>query len=140
MGVSGDGKMESDDNGKLADIKTWINNGYIDFIMPQLYYGFYNDNKPYLSTFESWHDLVLDNIDFYVALAFYKVGLFDKYAGNGSNEWIDNNDVIMREIIVGRGYDKYKGFVLFRYGHLFDSQLYTSVTEGEKENIKKIVN
>lgn len=140
FGVSPDGNMENNYNSNFADIKAWINNRYIDFIMPQLYYGFYNDNKPYLSTFESWHDLVLDNIDFYVALAFYKVGLFDKYAGNGSNEWIDNDDVIMREIIVGRGYAKYKGFALFRYGYLFDSQLYTSVTEGEKENIKKIVN
>ena len=60
------------------------------------------------------------DIELYIALAFYKVGMEDKYAKSGFNEWIDNDNIIMREILLSRNLKNYKGFSLFRYENIFN--------------------
>ena len=107
--------------------------------MPQVYYGFFNESKSFKSVIDEWNNLIKNDIDLYIALAFYKVGVIDNYARGGSNEWIINNDIIMREIILSRNLKYYKGFSLFRYDYLFNTELYTHTTMLEIENIKKIL-
>ena len=119
----------------------WCVDDYVDFIMPQVYYGFFNESKAFKTVIDEWNNLIKnDDIKLYIALAFYKVGLVDKYARSGSDEWILNDDIIMREIILARNLKYYEGFSLFRYGYLFDSTLYTDTTMLEIKNIKKILN
>lgn len=72
-------------------------------------------------------------------LAFYKVGIADKFAKNGMNEWIENDDIIMREVLLSRNLEGYQGFSLFRYDYLFNSDLYTHTTMVEMKNMKKII-
>ena len=43
----------------------------------------------------------------------------------------------MKEILVSRNLKHYKGFVLFRYGYLFDEKLYSITTLMEIENMNK---
>ena len=113
---------------------------YVDFIMPQIYYGFYNSTKAYVNVIKEWESLLTnDNIDFLVALAFYKVGIEDKYAKEGIDEWKNNNDIIMREVILSRNLKNYKGFSLFRYDSLFNTDKYTNTSKDELENLKKII-
>ena len=142
FGISPDGNIENNYTTHYADVKTWMSKeGYIDFIMPQIYYGFYNSSRDYINTLKEWeNNLLNENIDLYVALAFYKVGQYDKYARDGKNEWLENDDIIMREILLSRNTKKYKGFSLFRYGYLFDNNLYSVNTLNEIKNINKIVN
>ena len=71
---------------------------------------------------------------------FDKNGTYDEWAKSGSNEWIENNDIIMREIVLSRNLDKYDGFSLFRYDYIFSEDKYTDVTLKEIENIKKVLN
>ena len=141
FGISPDGNIENNYNKVFADVKLWLSSDkYIDFIMPQVYYGFFNEIKPFSKVIKEWNDLIkVDSIDMYVALAFYKVGSIDNYAKEGKFEWQMNDNVIMKEIILSRNLERYKGFVLFRYGNLFDSDMYTTTTLKEIENIKKIV-
>ena len=114
---------------------------YIDFIMPQIYYGFYNETKPYKDVLEEWESIIKNKkVDFRVALAFYKVGSHDKWAKSGENEWIDANDIIMRQIVLVRNTYNYKGFSLYRYEYLFETDYFTDTTLIEKENIKKVLN
>ena len=82
FGISPDGNIENNYTTHYADVKTWMSKeGYIDFIMPQIYYGFYNSSRDYINTLKEWeNNLLNENIDLYVALAFYKVGQYDKYA------------------------------------------------------------
>ena len=88
-----------------------------------------------------WDDIIkCDDVKIMIALAFYKVGSIDKYANSGSEEWILNNDIIKREIILSRNLKNYKGFSLFRYDYLFNSELKTTTTVKEIENIKEILN
>lgn len=142
FGVSPDGNMDNNYNKVYADVKKWCSEyGYIDFIMPQVYYGFYNESKAFKKTVEEWESIVTNkDIDLIIALAFYKNGSVDEYAKSGRLEWTINNDIIMREIIVSRNLDKYIGFSLFRYDYIFSEDKYTEMTYQEIENIKKILN
>ena len=140
FGVSPDGNIDNNYNKHKADVRLWMSdNSYIDFIMPQIYYGFYNSTKAYTNVIHEWEGLLKNNIDFYVALAFYKVGVEDKYAKDGRDEWVLNDNIIMREVLLSRNLKNYKGFSLFRYDNLFDSNYYNDNSIGELENLKKII-
>ena len=142
FGISPDGNIENNYNKNYADVRSWLSsNEYIDFIIPQIYYGFYNSTKSYINTVKEWESLIKNNnIKFYIALAFYKVGREDNYAKEGKDEWIYNDNIIMKEIIISRNIKKYNGFVLFRYDNLFDYNTYTNNSIKEIENLKKIIN
>jgi len=141
FGVSPDGNIDNNYNKNYADIKTWLStNDYVDFIMPQIYYGFYNSSQNYTNVVHEWEELIkVKNIDYYIALAFYKVGRKDLFAKEGVNEWIENDNIIMREIIISRNLINYKGFGLFRYDSLFNKDEYTNNTFKELENMKKVL-
>lgn len=142
FGISPDGNIDNNYNKVFADVKKWCSsNEYIDFIMPQIYYGFYNETRGFKKTIDEWESFVKDsNVELRIALAFYKNGTYDKWAMSGSNEWIENDDIIMREIVLSRNLNKYNGFSLFRYDYLFSKDKYTEVTLKEIENIKKVLN
>ena len=142
FGVSPDGNIENNYNKNMADVKLWMKSDeYIDFIMPQVYYGFYNSTKAYVNVIKEWENLLVnDKIDLYIALAFYKVGIKDSYAKEGRDEWITNNNIIMREVILSRNLKNYKGFSLFRYDNVFETDHYTNNSIEELENLKKILN
>jgi len=141
FGISPDGNIENNYNKNYADVKEWLESDeYVDFIIPQIYYGFYNTSKSYMNVVKEWEKLIKNNkIKYYIALAFYKVGKVDNYAKNGKNEWLENNNIIMKEIIISRNLKKYDGFVLFRYENLFNSEQFTNNSIKEIENIKKII-
>ena len=138
FGISPDGNIENNYNKNYADVKLWCKElGFIDFIMPQLYYGFSNENKPFKATAEEWSNIVTyTNIKLYFALAFYKVGTIDKYAGSGINEWLENDNIIKKQIIISRNISNYKGFSLFRYDNLFNKDLFTKARDKELDNLK----
>lgn len=142
FGISPDGNIDNNYNKNYADVKSWLkSNEYIDFIMPQIYYGFYNSTRDYIKVTKEWENLIENKeIELYIALAFYKVGMEDKYAKNGFNEWIDNDNIIMREILLSRNLKNYKGFSLFRYENIFNEEIYTKTSIKEIENLKKILN
>ena len=120
FGISPSGNIENNLNSEYLDIKGILNDKYLDFIMPQLYYGFFNESKPYMKTLEEWSSLNVNNIDLYVALSIYKSGMVDSYAGKGINEWINNSDIIKRQVMSSKGVKNYKGFSVFRYQHMFE--------------------
>lgn len=138
FGISPDGNIENNYNKNYADVKLWCKeDSYIDFIMPQLYYGFNNENKPFVETANTWANLVTNSkIKLYFALAFYKVGTYDKYAGSGTDEWVKNSDIIKKQIIISRNISNYNGFALFRYDNLFNKEIFTETTPKELDNLK----
>ena len=139
FGISPDGNIENNYNKHKIDVGLWMSsNKYIDFIMPQIYYGFYNSTKDYVNVVKEWENLLkTDKVKLLIALAFYKVGIEDHYAKDGRDEWINNNDIIMREVILSRNLKNYEGFALFRYDSVFDN--YTNTSQEELENLKNII-
>ena len=138
--ISPDGNIDNNYELHFADVKTWLSeSGFIDIIMPQVYFGFENDLKPFKETISEWNDLIKNDVKLVPVLAFYKVGLIDEYAGDGKYEWINNQDIILREINYSRTLSRYDGFTLFRYDYMFNEKLNTNNTKEELNNLKKIL-
>lgn len=114
FGISPSAKVKYNKNTLYADVELWCSeDGYIDYIMPQLYYGFENEIMPFSEVAELWRELVKnENIELYAGLALYKSGSTDENAGSGKNEWQANADILSRQYkeLVNSGYD---GFSLF---------------------------
>lgn len=141
FGISPEGNIDNNYDLNYADTKKWASeDGYVDYLMPQIYFGFENERKPYLETVTFWNDLITSpNVKLLPALAFYKVGLEDLNALSGSKEWIENNDIIKKEVLVSRNLSNYQGFSLFRYDYLFSEDLQTKTTLKELEELKKVL-
>ena len=139
FGISPDGNIDNNYNSNYVDTRLFCTEkGYLDYIMPQVYYGFLNSTKPFEDTVKSWNNLITNNIELIPALAFYKTGNIDEYAKEGSNEWIEYNNIISREVMLSRELSNYSGFAIFRYDSIFGSNL-TSTSFLEKENLKNIL-
>ena len=138
--IAPDGNINNNYTYHFADVKTWLSdNNYVDLILPQVYYGFSNQYKPFINTLNEWHDLIKNDTKIVPVLAFYKVGNVDNQAGTGSFEWVNNKNIIKNQINFSKTLKKYQGYVLFRYDFLFNSNL---LNEYSKEEIKtlKIIN
>ena len=121
FGISPEGNINNNYNNQFLDIKKLLSEkGYIDYIMPQIYFGFNNSNKPFIKTLNEWNSLIKNDVNLIPALAFYKSGEYDKYAGKGENEWINNDDIISREISESKLVSNYGGFSIFRYDSMFN--------------------
>ena len=145
FGISRQGNIDINYNKQYADVKYWIEKeGYLDYIMPQVYYGFKN-SVPFAATVEEWADLASQSdVDLYIGLAAYKIGQEDQWAGEeGMDEWIvDGGDLLKRQVEFCRDLqgDSYKGFSLYNYGTLFQpEQSVKELVEEEKENLKTIL-
>ena len=138
FGISPSGNINNLYNKDFVDIKILTKNKkYIDFVMPQVYYGFNNSSEPFYDVIKSWDDM--SNIPIVFALALYKSCNIDKFAGNGYNEWIENNDIIKREIILSRNKKHYKGFSIYRYDNMFNKSLINECSKKEILNIKSLL-
>ena len=139
--ISPDGNINNNYLYHYADVKTWLSsNQYIDIIMPQLYYGFNNQYKPFQETYDEWQSLITNqDIKLVPILSFYKTGDVDENAGSGKNEWRESSDIIKRQIEYARINHSY-GFGLFRYDFLFYNNYLNKISKEELINVKKIVN
>ena len=57
-----------------ADIIKWIDNGWIDYVMPQIYWHFDSKPAPYGVLVKWWNDIVKDKVNLYIGLGVYKLG------------------------------------------------------------------
>ena len=133
--IAPDGNINNNYKYHYADVKTWLKEeGYLDIIMPQIYYGFENEYAPFDKVLDNWIKLNEINVNIIPTLAIYKCGSIDKDAGDGKNEWTKNNDIIEREINLIRS-KKLLGFSLFRYDFMFNNKMCVN----EMTNLKKIL-
>lgn len=138
FGLSPSGNIENNLNKEYLDIKSILKNNKIDMVIPQLYYGFYNTQKPYVETLKEWSSINKNNTNLYVALSLYKSGKVDKWAGDGKNEWLENDDIIKKQVLVARNESNYKGFYIFRYDNLFNN-ISNKKLNSEVDNLKEII-
>ena len=138
FGLSPSGNIENNLNKEYLDIKSILKTEKIDMIIPQLYYGFNNETKPYIKTLNDWNSINKNNHDLYVALSLYKSGKQDKWAGKGKNEWLENDDIIKKQILIARNTNNYKGFFIYRYDNLFND-INNKKLNTEIDNLKSIM-
>lgn len=122
-----------------ADVKTWVKDGYVDAIIPQLYFGFEYPVEEY--EFENlltdWKKLMSCNngVALIIGLAPYKIGT-DTEPDN--IEWQRDTDIIARQVRLCREDSRAEGYVLFSYSSVFDKkQLNTDQRTALKEYISQ---
>ena len=141
FGISPEGNLENNYKKHFLNVEEILStSGYVDYIMPQLYFGFKNQVKPFKETLDTWNSLIkANNIKLIPALAFYKIGREDVYAKSGSNEWIEDDNIISRQIEYSRTKSKYDGFSLFRYDYIFNTSENEKISN-EVKSLRKLLN
>jgi len=140
FGISPQGNFGNNYDETFIDIDKWVHSeGYIDYVCPQIYYGFENETSPFIKSISEWNDLVKDtNVKLYIGLAAYKIGLEDRWAGTGINEWKDKSDQLMEMINKSRKLINYGGVAVFRYESLFIRKEMNEQVSEELTNIERI--
>lgn len=123
-------------NSHYADVTMWMSNkGYIDYIAPQLYFGYEYKLQSYRfnNLLSLWTSLPrADGVEIYIGLASYKVGTTDA----GSREWIEKSDILGRQVE-----DSFaagcNGVIVFSYSSLMDNN---SLKKAERDSYVAAVN
>lgn len=117
FGISPQGNIDSDYNTQYADVELWTaNQGYADYIVPQIYYGFDNEICPFTATLERWEELAKNGgVSLVIGLAEYKINKFDKWAGiNGENEFIEDPKTINKQTEIVKNSKISDGYAFYR--------------------------
>ena len=121
--VSPAASVENNYNNLYADVRAWVDNGYVDAIIPQLYFGFNypDENYKFENLLKTWQDVVALNPDvkLYIGLAAYKA---NPSLEADKVEWQQNFDIIKRQVEFADNNPKVNGYVYFSYSSLFSSE------------------
>ena len=113
VGISPQGNIENNYNYMYADVKKWgSQEGYADYIVPQIYFGYENESKPFEQTLKDWQDIVTcEKVSLVPGLGAYKI--------MSDSEFEENRGIIAEQI--SDCLDKYKctGAAVYTYGSLF---------------------
>lgn len=136
VGVSPSAQIRKNASELYADCRLWLSRaGYADVIVPQLYFGFEHEKLDFLSLLNEWASLPRSpSVSLACGLAAYKCGGRDPYAGAGASEWIENSDILARQLEAVRKRPDYGGFAVFSYKDLIRGSCKTEI-----QNFKKVV-
>ena len=122
FGISTQGNVTNNQEVLYADVKKWCSEpGYADYMAPQIYYGFENSGQPFSEVVDEWDKMLSGTGKTLVpGLAVYKIGTEDTWAGSGKYEWINNTEIIKRQIEKSRTAKCYGGIALYSYQFIFE--------------------
>lgn len=93
---------------QYADTKKWVEEGWVHYIMPQLYWQFDHSAAPYADLVDWWADLTeAAGVDLIIGHGFYR------YAET-SNNWVNENE-FLEQLRYASQYPSVKGHSLFSY-------------------------
>lgn len=132
FGISPLGNLENlrRNDAYFVDIDTWLSNPrYVDYIMPQLYWGFEARDSSgniaayaYENNLKAWLNLTaMGDTKLCVGLNMANAGT-DVSDRNAVSEWLCHDDIIARQVQAARATGKVDGFAFFRYGMFNRSQ------------------
>ena len=138
FGVSAQGNVHNNLNELYADVEKWSReDGYVDYMAPQIYYGFQNGGQPYAEVVDQWDEMLRGTGKKLIpGLAVYKIGTEDTWAGSGKYEWITEKQIIKRQIEKARTTDNYGGIILYSYQFIFSPE--SSVEDAVNDEIEAI--
>ena len=140
FGISPVGNIENCYEKLYADIYTWVENeGYADYIAPQLYYSFKQNFYSYTYALEKWKGLSWNkNVKFYIGLSAYKLsGLYTYSTEEEKNDWESSTDMLARQLKMGREAENFGGFAVFSYSNFFPED--DGKIAEEKNNLKALL-
>ena len=128
VSISPQGNIENNKDKLYADVESWCSSdGHCDRIIPQIYFGYENPVKPFISTLKEWQDIRTDEkVRLTIGLAHYKIG--------NEDEFTDNTGIIASQI---EDCKACQGISLYSYGSLFGENKDESRIIYERELIRK---
>ena len=126
FGISPAGNVDNlrSTSNHFVDIDTWMSQeGYVDYVMPQLYWGFETktvrgEAAPWAfeANFNTWVDLKSKGeVDLYIGLNAANAGSAIR-DNNEVSEWLRYDDILARQVRMARNSGEVSGFAFFRYG------------------------
>ena len=122
FGISPEGYLQNlrKDTRQFTDVDAWMTqSGYVDYLMPQIYWGFEAKQNgqaagyAFANCLNEWVTLKKKgNVKLYVGLALYKTGT-DAVDGNEVPEWQRYHDIMKREGQAGRATGQVSGYCFY---------------------------
>ena len=130
----------TDDNytKKFADLAKWMNtSGYIDYIAPQIYFGYTHSSADFTKVLNNWLSIKRRiDIKIYIGLAAYKIGKLDEtYKPTPNTEWQTETDILAKQTLEAHS-KKCDGVYIFNYSKLFAE---TNLAKTQLSNLKEVL-
>lgn len=128
--VSPSGNMNNNRNKLYADTEKWTSgSGYLDYIIPQIYWNYDHATQPFLETLQSWESTVkAEHVKLVPGLAAYKID---------QENWPGSGDILSRMVSDSRNQAHYGGFALYSYSAMFTSG--SEAMQSERASLQKII-
>lgn len=90
-----------------SDIYKWMEQQWIDYVVPQAYFPFEHEKLPYADIVSWWAERALETkTTIYIGQAFYQIG---------TNDVWKNTDEIINQLIFNQKYENISGSIFFTY-------------------------
>lgn len=145
FGISPQGNNDNNYHIQYSDVKLWLSEeGYVDYIMPQLYWGFGYLTKSgrtdyqFVNLCEQWASYPRhSSVKLYIGMGAYRIGDGDGGA-NDQSEWTGGNN-LMKMVNAVAADDDISGFGLYRYDNLFRNSKYADLAQSEVSHLTEML-
>ncbi len=143
FGISPNGNPEelNSDTAYYVNLDHWLGEeGYIDYIMPQIYWGYKNPYAPFQETLDWWEARADDtHVDLYIGLQVYRMGVreVETAAVSPEEEEMQDPDLLRKQIKSIDQAMNVSGFCIFSYRYL-DPDFPPFFQEEDKDNSDRI--
>lgn len=138
FGISPMASISNNYNTVYADCAKWLEMGIVDYIMPQLYFGFkYSNAKScFDKLLRDWCELFKGKTQkLYIGLGSYRVGS----TAEGFTEWSESPDILSRQIEMLRQDGISDGFVIYSSTTFYkEDELSLAVRESVENTIGNV--
>ena len=138
FGISPAGNLDNlrSDLEYYTDIDTWVSQtGYVDYLMPQIYWGFTNDVAPFDKVTDEWVSLMADSsAKLYIGLQLYRMG--SRESRQSDIKELQSASLIKKELSYLEEQKKVGGYCLFSYQYI-DCQNTTYHFDAEQFSTKR---
>lgn len=112
--ISPAGNIKNNYNQQFADVRLWMSSdGYADWMIPQLYYGFENEILPFDNACDAWCSMKKsENVKLIIGIGAYKVNESD-------DEWTAGNGIINKQLDYLKTKENCIGAAFFSYSSIF---------------------
>ena len=145
FGISPQGNPDNNYNGQYSDVGLWMSTpGYLDYVMPQIYWGFGytlksgSDRFAFESIVAEWAAMPrADSVALCAGLGAYRIGDGDGGSNvNSTSQWQTGCNLASQvEGLRGAGLD---GYALYRYASLFDNAAWSDLAAQECEALRQV--
>ena len=140
--VSPAGNLDNCVNLLFADPRHWVEQGTVDCLIPQIYWGFLHPIKPFEPTLQEWKTITDGfDVDLMPGLAAYVIGAPQNLSEDETvnKEWVDNDDMMARQMELSFK-EGCPGVVFFSYSSFFAPDPDTlEIVENEIIHIKNVI-